>query len=155
MIEAKPFTTKDGTEYMITTLKASRGQYWFTRISKLIAPAIAAAVVPGSEDAVDLTGALKGFVEGVSESDLEKICAEFAAQCTYREPGMENPFPLRAKYDDHFAGETMRWLEWLHGCMEANYSQVFTSLRSLTDEKAPQKTTKIPTEETESESPGA
>lgn len=132
-------TTIAGTGYRMDTLGAVKGSAVALRVLPPMVAALSSALSrlePGKSidklNWTDLAGAIGGaavLLEKLSEADLKFICDAFAEKTTV---GVTTPqekaageetvrwFPLRAVFDDHFAGEYEALGQWLLWGIQVN-----------------------------------
>ncbi len=118
--EAKTELVGDVT-YTFRPMTATPSLRLFTKISKLLGPALAAG--QGGESVSNIVSAL---LSNLGEQDLENILKAFAAQCEAQLPG-ENSKPLLPQFELHFM-ELPRVFGFLQFAMKAQYGNFQNAL---------------------------
>lgn len=131
-------------EYAVTQLDAVKGSRVFTRLTKILAPAIvglssASTQIKGTKpaDVDDVTGskmfeALGKLAENLTEADVDFFRECFAASTdvmiTDEQTGKQRSPKLSTIFGLHFAGKYDEMIEWLVFCFEVNFGSFFVQI---------------------------
>lgn len=115
-----------GFTYQVTQLDAITGRKAFTRLMKVIGPAIGKLQGAGGEDA-SLGQAFAELTGNLSEEDVDYFCDVFAKQTAVSggdlregaEPQLSDIFSI------HFAGRYFELMQWLVFAFKVNFSSFF------------------------------
>jgi hypothetical protein len=119
----------DGVTYTLTQFGAKKGQTLLLTCAKIVGPALGKAASSGYGD-VQLGGMLEELFDGLDEPTMERICADFSEACLFDANG-KTGLPLKAHYDDHFAGRYLQMLQWLRECFKVNYGDFLNGLQGM------------------------
>lgn len=129
-IESVEFATSDGTKYKVTQLPAQKAQALLVRVMKVVGPSLARVADNAIVNGDDISGygvGIETFFSLLNESLIEEINKLNMDKCLFQEAdGEEKWVPLKnPNFESHFAGKPLRWMEWVWGCMKANYADFF------------------------------
>lgn len=111
-------------DYKVTQLNAVTGRRVFTRLFKLVGPAMAKTEGRKGDDA--LAAAMTGLLEHLSEDDVDYFCDVFSAVTSVSGGAYSKAAPQLADvFLSHFAGEYLAMMQWLAFCMQVNFRSFF------------------------------
>lgn len=125
-----------GYKYRVTQLDALKGRRAFTRLMKVVGPAIG-ELASGKAD--DIAPALEKLVTRLSEDDVDHFCDLFARVTSVSGGDLKEGLSpqLDSIFAAHFSGRYLEMAQWLIFCFQVNFASFFAGAASLLGQAAP------------------
>lgn len=121
--------------YKVTQLDAITGRRAFTRLLKLIGPAMSKLDGMGESSLARAMAELVGHLE---EGDVDYFCDTFSAVTEVSGGKYAKAAPqLDTVFLSHFAGEYLEMTQWLVFCMKVNFASFFAGAGQALGNQAP------------------
>jgi hypothetical protein len=122
--------TIDGVVYRVAQLPTRQGVPLAHKLLKAVGPVVIKFIegLPekGEVSETKLALVVVDALQELPTDLLQELAERFLENCTYQEPASGAlELPLKMNYDDHFAGEYKRWMQWFIACARFNFQGFF------------------------------
>lgn len=117
--------------YRVTQFGALKGRQILVRLFAFLGPA-ASGYLKGGLSEEGIAAALTGLSAAVTPEGFDVLCDEFASCTEVVEQSTVGPIatPLKAQFDDHFAGRYLEMVLWFAFAVHVNFAD-FLDVRGL------------------------
>lgn len=130
--------TISGVTFEVTPLGHAQGRRGFVRLAKVLGPALAAGAGARGKGTEDMSRALEGLAERLSDEDLEWFSEAFGGATRFSTDDPKKwPYLTEANRESLFQGRIVLFFEWLLFALEVNYSDFLEWFRRATNAAAP------------------